>query len=281
MISIQHLTFGYRKKQPVLEDLNLELRPGHIYGLLGSNGAGKSSLLHHISGLLFPDMGTCRVMEFNPAHRKPAFLQQVFLLPEEIYIPDIPIQKYLRTQAPFYPKFDTALFYSYLEEFNVPVENTLQGMSYGQKKKVMISFALATQAKVLLLDEPTNGLDIPSKKQFRKIIAGSFTEGQIILISTHQVKDLDSLIDYVLIMEDKKIIINAAVDTITEKLVFKHVPDLQEISAPIYSEGGLKGHAVVAPNHAMAPSRLDMEMFFNAVLTEKDQILPLFNPPTK
>jgi len=242
MISIQHLTFGYRKQQTVLEDLNLELPPGHIYGLLGRNGVGKSSLLHHLCGLLFPAQGSCQVMGQIPGRRAPSFLQQIFFLPEEIYIPDIPIKQYLRTQAPFYPAFDTSLFYAYLEEFNVPVENTLQGMSYGQKKKVMISFALATQASVLLLDEPTNGLDIPSK-----------------------------------VMDDKKIIIQAPIETITEKLVFRQVMDLNEITAPIYSEGGLKGHAVVAHNYDLLHSRMDMEMFFNAVLTEKNQILPLFN----
>ena len=277
MISIQHLTFGYRKRQTVLEDLNLELPPGHIYGLLGRNGVGKSSLLHHLCGLLFPDQGSCQVMGQIPGRRAPSFLQQIFLLPEEIYIPDIPIRRYLHMQAPFYPTFDTFLFYAYLKEFNVPVENTLQGMSYGQKKKVMISFALATRAKVLLLDEPTNGLDIPSKRQFRKIIAGSLREDQLMLISTHQVKDLDSLIDYVLVIEDKKIIIQAPIDQITEKLVFRQVMDLNEITAPIYSEGGLKGHAVVAHNHDLVHSRMDMEMFFNAVLIEKNQILPLFN----
>ena len=127
MISIQHLTFGYRKKQTVLEGLNLELMPGHIYGLLGRNGAGKSSLLHHLCGLLFPDQGSCQVLGYQPAQRKPSFLQQVFLLPEEIYIPDIPIKKYLGTQAPFYPKFDPSLFYAYLEEFNVPVKKHFAG----------------------------------------------------------------------------------------------------------------------------------------------------------
>jgi ABC-2 type transport system ATP-binding protein len=250
MINIENLTFGYHKKQAVLENLDLHLKPGHIYGLLGRNGAGKSSLLHNICGLLFPDAGTCQVAGKNPADRSPEFLQQVFLLPEEIYLPNISIKSSL---------------------------DKLQSMSYGQKKKVMISFALATQAKVLLMDEPTNGLDIPSKRQFRKIIAGIIKEDQLIIISTHQVKDLDSLIDFVLILEDKKIILHQPVDHITEKLTFKQVMSLDEIATPIYSEGALKGYAVVAVNNKQEHSRLDMEMFFNAVLTEKQLILSQFN----
>jgi ABC-2 type transport system ATP-binding protein len=276
MINIENLTFGYHKKQVVLENLDLYLKPGHIYGLLGRNGAGKSSLLHNICGLLFPDAGNCRVAGKDPADRSPEFLQQVYLLPEDVYLPNLSIKSYLDIYAPFYPEFNRDLFFQFLTEFEIPVNNKLQSMSYGQKKKVMISFALATQAKVLLMDEPTNGLDIPSKKQFRKIIAGNVKDDQLIIISTHQVKDLDSLIDSVLILEDKKIILNQSVDQITEKLSFKQVMNLDEIAAPIYSEGALKGYAVVAANSKHENSRLDMEMFFNAVLTEKQQILSQF-----
>jgi ABC-2 type transport system ATP-binding protein len=277
MINIKNLTFGYRPKQTVLENLNLQIKPGHIYGLLGRNGAGKSSLLHNICGLLFPVSGTCQVSGEIPASRDPKFLQQVYLLPEEIYLPNISIKSYLDIYAPFYPAFDRDMFYLFLSEFDIPKEHKLQDMSYGQKKKVMISFALATQAKVLLMDEPTNGLDIPSKKQFRKIIAGVIKDDQLIIISTHQVKDLDSLIDYVLILEDKQIILNQPVENITEKLAFKQVINLDEVASPIYNEGALKGYAVVAINHKKENSRLDMEMFFNAVLSEKQLVLSQFN----
>jgi ABC-2 type transport system ATP-binding protein len=277
MINIKNLTFGYRQKQTVLENLNLQIKPGHIYGLLGRNGAGKSSLLHNICGLLFPVSGTCQVSGEIPASRDPKFLQQVYLLPEEIYLPNVSIKSYLDIYAPFYPAFDRHMFYRFLSEFDIPKEHKLQDMSYGQKKKVMISFALATQAKVLLMDEPTNGLDIPSKKQFRKIIAGVIKDDQLIIISTHQVKDLDSLIDYVLILEDKQIILNQPVENITEKLAFKHVINLDEVTSPIYNEGALKGYAVVAINHKKENSRLDMEMFFNAVLSEKQLVLSQFN----
>lgn len=277
MINIKNLTFGYRPKQMVLENLNLQIKPGHIYGLLGRNGAGKSSLLHNICGLLFPVSGTCQVSGEIPAGRDPKFLQQVYLLPEEIYLPNVSIKSYLDIYAPFYPAFDRDMFYRFLSEFDIPKEHKLQDMSYGQKKKVMISFALATQAKVLLMDEPTNGLDIPSKKQFRKIIAGVIKDDQLIIISTHQVKDLDSLIDYVLILEDKQIILNQPVENITEKLAFKQVINLDEVASPIYNEGALKGYAVVAINHKKENSRLDMEMFFNAVLSEKQLVLSQFN----
>jgi ABC-2 type transport system ATP-binding protein len=221
MIAIYNLTFGYKKKQPVLQNLNLVLQPGNIYGLLGQNGAGKSSLLYNICGLLFPSQGSCHVLGQIPNARHPLFLQQVFLLPEEFYMPNLNLDAYLNTYAHFYPAFSREMFARFISEFEIPANNNLQNMSHGEKKKVMISFALATNAKVLLMDEPTNGLDIPSKKQFRKVIAGCVQDDQTIIISTHQVKDLDSLIDHVLVLKDKKIIIHQPVDQITEKLVFK------------------------------------------------------------
>ena len=277
MISLQHLNFSYRKGRPVLSDLHLRFEPGRIYGLLGKNGAGKSSLLYNICGLLFPQSGECSVLGFTPAKRQPAFLQQVCLLPEDFDLPDVDIEKYLRLYTPFYPGFDRALFNRHLEVFDVPDQHSLHALSHGQQKKVLIAFALATRAKVLIMDEPTNGLDIPSKRQFRKVIAGCLQEDQCLIISTHQVKDLDSLIDEVVILENGRIILKEPVNRITEKLSFRQVMSLEETEAPLYSEGALKGYAVVAVNRRQEQSRLDMEMFFNAVMVEKDRILPLFN----
>jgi len=277
MIALNQLTFGYKKKQPVLQNLNLTLKPGSIYGLLGQNGTGKSSLLHNICGLLQPQSGSCHVLGQVPSERNPLFLQQIFLLPEEFYVPNVSVARYLDMYAHFYPEFSRDKFHQYIAEFGLTEDGDMQSMSHGEKKKVMISFALATNAKVLLVDEPTNGLDIPSKKQFRKIIAGCVNDDQLIIISTHQVRDLDSLIDHVLILKDKNIMVNEPIDRITDKLVFKQVMDMGTIKDVIYSEGGLKGYAVIAPNHQHESSRLDMEMFFNAAITEQQQIVQLFN----
>jgi ABC-2 type transport system ATP-binding protein len=276
MIEINQLSFAY-KKHKVLQNLSLSLKAGNIYGLLGKNGAGKSSLLYQICGLLFPQQGKISVNQHIPSQRKTNFLQDIYLLPEEFDLPNVAIKNFLKTNAPFYPNFNEELFNSYLAEFNIPINNSLQGMSFGQKKKVMISFALATQTKVLLMDEPTNGLDIPSKKQFRKIIAGALQPHQLIIISTHQVKDLDSLIDHVLVLEDEHIIFDQSVENITQKLAFKQVMQLTEVENLIYSEGALKGYAIVAKNLHNEHTRLDMEMFFNALSSEKQQMISLFN----
>ncbi|MBO9154549.1 ATP-binding cassette domain-containing protein [Chitinophaga sp. GCM10012297] len=276
MVSLQHLYFAYNKAVPILEDVNLSLRPGRIYGLLGKNGAGKSSLMYNICGLLFPASGSVSVLGHTPALRRPAFLQQVCLLPEDFEMPPMRISEYLRMYAPFYPHFSHEAFENYMKVFGMPAQQSLQALSHGEQKKVLISFTLATNAKLILMDEPTNGLDIPSKRQFRKVIAGGLQEDQCIVISTHQVKDLDSLIDEVLILEDRRIILQESVSGITEKLSFRQVMSLEETEMPVYSEGSLKGYAVVAVNRKAEQSRMDMEMFFNAVMTEKEKILSLF-----
>ncbi|RPD39189.1 ATP-binding cassette domain-containing protein [Chitinophaga barathri] len=277
MISLQHLHFAYNKAVPILQDVNLELSPGRIYGLLGKNGVGKSSLMYNMCGLLFPSSGSCSVLGHTPSRRDPAFLQQVCLLPEDFEMPAMSIDQYIRLYAPFYPAFSSDAFEGHLQTFGIPRQQSLPALSHGQQKKVLISFTLATNARLILMDEPTNGLDVPSKRQFRKVIAGSLREDQSIVISTHQVKDLDSLIDEVLILEDHRIILQEAISSITEKLSFRQVMSLEETEAPIYSEGALKGYAVVAVNRKAEQSRMDMEMFFNAVMTEKEKILPLFN----
>lgn len=218
MISIRNLSFAYKKK-PVFNGLNLQFEAGHVYGLLGKNGTGKSSLLRNIAGLLYPQNGTITVNGLRPFDRLPVFLEDVFMVPEEFYLPDIPVPAFIKHYAPFYPRFNSDKFRNYITVFGIPSDSTLQNMSYGQKKKVLISFALATNAKVLLMDEPTNGLDIMSKSQFRKILAEALDEERCIIISTHQVKDLENLIDRITIIDEGKILFDENVEEITKKII--------------------------------------------------------------
>ena len=227
MIHLDRVSFGYSKHQKLFENLSLNLEAGHIYGLLGKNGAGKSSLLRNMVGLLFPLDGKISVAGYEPKKRQPAFLQDVFFIPEEIYLPSVTIEKYLDMLAPFYPKFDERQFRGYITELDIPEKNKLTGMSYGQKKKVLIAFALATNTKVLIMDEPTNGLDIPSKSQFRKLVSSVLDKNRLILISTHQVRDLDNLIDSIIILEDSQILLQHSFDIVTERLCFATLSNVE------------------------------------------------------
>ncbi|SEI40951.1 ABC-2 type transport system ATP-binding protein [Dyadobacter sp. SG02] len=276
MIHLNQVSFGYGKRKKLFENLDLHLDAGHIYGLLGKNGAGKSSLLRNMAGLLFPTAGRIEVAGYEPRKRQPAFLQDIFFLPEEIYLPSVTVDKYLSLMAPFYPKFDEQLFRGYIAELDIPEGNKLTGMSYGQKKKVLIAFALATNTRVLIMDEPTNGLDIPSKSQFRRLVSSALDKDRLILISTHQVRDLDNLIDAIIILEDSKILIQHSLDTISERLCFGELPNIEYDNRILYSEPSLRGYKAVFENSTQEESRVDLEHLFNAVIENPQRISQIF-----
>ncbi len=275
MIRIKNLSFAYRKK-PVFQGLSLQFEAGHVYGLLGKNGTGKSSLLRNIAGLLHPQHGSIRVNGLTPSERLPVFLEDIFMVPEEFYLPDISVPDFIKHYVPFYPRFNRKSFENYISIFEIPADSTLQHMSYGQKKKVLISFALATNAKVLLMDEPTNGLDILSKSQFRKILAEALDEERCIIISTHQVKDLENLIDRITVIDEGKILFDENVEEITNKLAFRFAYDEADVATAIYSESLLRGHVIVTPNTEREESKLDLELLYKAIVTNPDTITKLF-----
>ncbi len=265
MIEVKNLSFGYTKKKPLYKDLNLKLPVGSIYGLLGKNGAGKSTLLKNFTGLLFPTQGELMVNGFIPKKRLPSFLQTIYFIPEEVYVPSLTINGYKKLFAPFYPLFNEEQFYNYLDLLDVQDKGKLKTFSFGQQKKFIIAFALACNTKILLLDEPTNGLDIPSKIKFRKLIASVFTEDKMIFISTHQIRDLDNLIDHVIIVDNGELLLQASTAEITQKLSFKIVDTIADENEILYSEPSLKGNAVVVENTTGEDSKINLEYLFNAI----------------
>lgn len=278
MIELKNIDFGYSKKRPLFQNLNMELTPGHIYGLLGKNGAGKTTLLKIMSGLCFPQSGTPMIMNLRAEKRYPEVLSNLYFVPEELYTPHLKLADYVKINAPFYPNFNHAQFEHYLHEFEIEfVDVYIDKLSHGQKKKIHIAFALATNTQVLIMDEPTNGLDIPSKTIFRRVMASVANENQLIIISTHQVRDLHSLIDAVILLDNGEVIFNETTDVITEKLVFKMVDDLTDNDGNLYQEDNVRGKLVVRENVDQEESKLDIEMFFNTVMQNKEKIKEIFN----
>jgi len=278
MIDIKNVDFSYSRNAKLLSGLSLKLETGRIHGLLGKNGEGKSTLLKLISGLVFPIHGNIDVMGFNPQKRTPEMLQDIFFLPEELPQLPLSIKNYEEVYAPFYPNFSAEQFNSYLKEFEIDDKKAmLNKLSHGQKKKVFVSFGLATNTKLLLMDEPTNGLDIPSKGQFRRMVASAVDESRCLIISTHQVRDLDSLIDSIMIMDEHEIVFNEPNENITKKLLFKVVDHNETDESVIYSEESMRGLYQVRENTTGEESKLDIELLFNAVFTDKKRIMNLFN----
>ncbi|MBK9271843.1 MAG: ABC transporter ATP-binding protein [Saprospiraceae bacterium] len=272
MIHLKNLEFKYGKRKNLFENLDLQLTAGNIYGLLGKNGAGKTTLLRLINGLLFPVKGTVDVMGFDATDRHPDMLADICYVQEEPYIPDLSIIAYLYTYAPFYPGFDFDQFFSLITEFGLEGQLKLNKLSFGQKKKVMLSFALASNARIVILDEPTNGLDIPSKSQFRKLITEAMLDQRIVIISTHQVRDMVNLIDPILILEDGKIIFNHSLEEIANALYFEVHHSMTEPQGVLYAERISGGYLSIRENTEGLHSSVDVEVLFNAILMKKDQI---------
>lgn len=277
MIIVKNLSFGYNRKRLLYKDLDLTFESGKIYGLLGRNGAGKSTLLKNIIGLLFPTTGTISVNGYTPHKRLPSFLETIYFIPEEVYVPALSVNRYVDLFSKFYSGFNNEQFFEYLQRLNVTTEKKLNTLSFGQQKKFIIAFALACNTKVLLLDEPTNGLDIPSKKRFRKLIASVMNDERTILVSTHQIRDLDNLIDHVIIVDNGELLLNASLQEIEEKFCFKTLDDEMTGTAILYEEDTLKGKAVVVENINNEDSKINLEHLFNAVTENSAAVKQILN----
>lgn len=277
MIKVEDLSFSYgRRKTKVLDGFSMSLNKGSVYGLLGKNGTGKSTLLYLMAGLLRPQTGKVYYKGVDVTLRKPTTLQDMFLVPEEFALPNVSMKQYVKLNAPFYPHFSDELLKACLRDFDMNEDIHLGELSMGQKKKAFMCFALATNTSLLMMDEPSNGLDIPSKSQFRKVIASGMTDDKAVIISTHQVRDIDSLLDHVLIMDGSELLLNESVATICEKLYFVEQGMNEPTDGALYVQPSVQGNSVILPNELYEESKMNLEVLFNAMLAERVKMKNVF-----
>ena len=277
MFSLNNLSFSYKKRGgDLFHDLSLELATGNIYGLLGKNGAGKSTLINLMTGLLTPKSGEVTLDGDNVRERLPKTMSDIYLIPEEFELPRLTLKQYVNINAPFYPNFSSDDLQRYLDIFEMggSMDVKLHSLSMGQKKKVFIAFAFATNTRVLIMDEPTNGLDIPSKSQFRKLVTAGMSDDKLMLISTHQVRDISEILDHVTIIDQSRVLLNASIAEVTKRLAFR---PMQEGDQPLFVQPSVMGALVVVPAQPDEETAVDLEMLFNATLQNPDAINQLFN----
>lgn len=278
MIQFKDFTFYYNKHQQMYDGLDLTLEKGHIYGLLGKNGAGKSTMLKNAVGTLYPKSGSCEVNGVESAKRRPSMLREIFFLPEQIAAPEVKIDQFIKMNAPFYPKFSKELFDKVMREFDLKTENKLHQLSHGQQKKVFLAFGIAAQTDWLIMDEPTNGLDIPSKSAFRRVVTSFISEDRGIVISTHQIGDIEKLIDSIVVVDEGKLLLNKGLYEISERLSFKLINQPEELAKPaLYQEEYGVGNRVITENTTGEESLIDLEILFNAVTSKNTQIIDILN----
>ena len=274
MIEIKNLVFSYGKS-PVLDNITTTLEEGKIYGLLGENGVGKTTLLTLLCGLKKVGGGSISTDGENPFHRTPSLLEKQYYLPDEVAPTPMRAEEYARERGRFWPRFDQDRFLQIMKEFETDPTQVMSKMSAGQLKKTYISFGLATGAKYLFMDEPTNGLDIPSKAQFRSAIMSHTLEDSTIVISTHQVRDLENIIDPVIILDKQDVLLNASMEEISSKLYFDYGTTLKD--GALFREQLPGGFLQVLPNIDGEESKVNIEALFNAVHAHKTLIKGLFD----
>ncbi len=267
IVEVNNITFRYQRKgQPLFDNFSIRLEDGHVYGLLGKNGTGKSTLLYLISGLLYPQRGDIRFMGNDVRSRLPENLGDMFIVPEEYDLPPMSLSNYIRANRPFYPKFSDEVLRSCLEEFEMPADLNLKELSMGQKKKVYLSIALAAGTRLLLMDEPTNGLDIPSKMLFRRVVANHLSDERTLLLSTHQVHDVETLLDHVMILDRRNLLLDASMAELTSRYRFVYTMPGESAGEVLYAEPTLQGNAsLLHRRDGDEETQVNLELLFNAV----------------
>lgn len=271
MISIKKLSFSYPKKPRLCEEMDLELGEGKIIGLLGMNGAGKSTLMRLMAGLLKPVSGEVKFHEVSTFDRAVSFLNQMIFVPEKVSVPEfLKVNEYVSIYKDFYTGFDSDRFEKLLSEFQIIGNQRISNLSFGQQKKLQIAIGLSTGAKLLLFDEPTNGLDIPSKSTFRRVLSGSLQEDQTMVISTHQVKDIENLVDQIIVLDEGKVKLHADLEALENQFVFSQSPQAPEQA--VFVESHLLGAQYIArqpEGERISGGSPDLELLFNAVIAGK------------
>lgn len=276
MIEISDLCFSYSREKKLFSDVRLNIASGGIAGLLGKNGAGKTTLLKLICGLLAPSSGSCTINGFMAATRNPRMLADLCLVPEELYVPAMEMEAYVAVYAPFYPRFSPDLLKRTLDAFELPQRGRLAALSFGQKKKFVLSFAIATQASTLVLDEPTNGFDIPGKTQLRQILADAARD-RTIIVSTHQVRDIAELVQRIIVLDNGSIMFNQPMAQVRTNLSYALAAQRPDGGA-LYCEQVHGGFGVLSTNSTGTDQPVDLEILFNALISDAAAINRLFAP---
>ena len=278
MLKINDLAFSYSGNGcKVFNDFSLSIEKGAVYGLLGLNGTGKSTLLYLLAGLLRPQEGSVLYKDEDVQKRLPSTLSDMFIVPEEFELPKMSIKRYAALYSGFYPRFSYEQLQKNLAMFGLDDSAVFNNLSMGQQKKAFMCYALATNTSLLVMDEPTNGLDIPSKSEFRRLIASNMTDDKTIIVSTHQVRDIDSLLDHIVIIDGSQVLLNASSDEICRRLLFAEQPISEPTDGALFVQPSVLGNSVILPNAYDEESRLNLELLFNGVLAERDKFAQVFN----
>lgn len=283
MITIKNVDFSYKGKTALFKDLSLNFPSGRITGLVAKNGEGKTTLLKLICGLLTRGAGEASINDFDPQKGEVALLEDLFFVPEEFEFPGFftSASSFAKAYSVFYPKFSNEEFEKLCQDFEIKLSHKASKMSMGQKRKLMLAFALACNTRVLILDEPFNALDVPSKEVLKKAMISRFDESKNFILSSHQIREMENLVDSICIMKDSQLVLNAGLEQVAEKFSFvlggiaEGENNINEGEEIIFSKDTAYGNVSVVENTSGKETVVDLELLFAAVLARPEKFTNL------
>lgn len=214
MIKLKNVTKKYKKKNYLgkpyityaLDNVSVEIEEGKITALLGINGSGKSTLLKIISGLIHPDSG--RVLIDDKTIDESIYKDLVFVPDCDTHFPGYTINQMIKFYKEFYPSWNDQKADEMLDFFNLDRNEVIDSLSKGNIAKVKIILGFSLDTKYIILDEPFNGIDIFKREEFVGVIAKYMNEDQSIIITTHEILEIERIVDQVMILNDGRIVAN-------------------------------------------------------------------------
>ena len=207
MLEIKNVTktFGTFK---ALDNLNMSVPQGAVYGLVGPNGAGKSTAIRHLTGVYRPDSGEV-TLEGLPIYENPTVKNTIGCIPDDVfYFPAATMEEMKRFYKGMYPHFDVALFERLYDVFQLPRRSPIRRFSKGMQKQAAFHLTICTHPEVLILDEPVDGLDPVMRRQVMSMILSDVAEhGTTVLISSHNLRELEDVCDHVGIMDHGRMLL--------------------------------------------------------------------------
>ena len=198
-------TFGAFK---ALDNLTMTVPKGAVYGLVGPNGAGKSTAIRHITGIYRPDSGTV-TLEGLPIYENPQIKETIGYIPDDVFFfPSATMEEMRKFYKGMYPKFDDDLYSRLFDAFQLPKKGQIRRFSKGMQKQAAFHLTLSCRPEILILDEPVDGLDPVMRRQVMSLILSDVAEhGTTVLISSHNLRELEDVCDHVGIMDHGKMLL--------------------------------------------------------------------------
>ncbi|PYZ95567.1 sodium ABC transporter ATP-binding protein [Alteribacter lacisalsi] len=201
-----------------VNNIDLEVKQGFVTGFIGANGAGKSTTIKMMMNLLRPESGEIRMFGMDYKTHEKAIKERIgFVYDGNVFFEGLNLKDIRRIVAPAYKHWDDAVFYRYVDQFELPLNKAIKTFSKGMQMKASLAIALSHHAELIMMDEPTAGLDPIFRRNLMDLLQDLMVDGsRTIFFSTHITSDLDRIADYIAFMQNGELVFNQSIHEVAE-----------------------------------------------------------------